>query len=902
MIFLFDILEVSGGDKVKIIKQQVDQKTNPVGYTFQDPAFSWIAESEGNRQKAYRIQIRKQYSSALFFDSGKVESEESHRVKLHLTLDPETRYYWRVRVWDDNNGDSDWSEEQYFETGKVDGEWNAEWIGIPKEKECHPYLRRRFALKDTVLRGRLYVCGLGLYEMHLNGERIGDELFTPGFTAYDAWQQVHTFDVTEMLHVGDNMLGAMLGNGWYKGRFGLDGNPGDPGIYGDRMGLLCELHIEYLDHTTQVIASDGDWQWQEGPILASSIYDGEIYDAGKEIPGWDGIFSSNDNWNPVEQIENSKMLPVNRLGIPVRITETRPVSEVIHTPRGEWVLDFGQNLVGWVHIKAPTSLGQRIELVFGEVLDPMGNFYHENTRSAQTRNVYLSRGGEVDYTPHFTFFGFRYVCVKGMEEPDPDWFTAEVIHSDMERIGFFKSNDPKLNRLYENTIWSQRGNFLDIPTDCPQRDERLGWTGDAQIFAATASMHYDTDAFYTKYLKDLSAEQEKNGWVPMYVPFCRNIQRDIAPCAGWGDAATIIPWTMYLHYGDTEILKKQYQSMKNWVDYMDRQAGSTHLYGGLQLGDWLAQDTSDPDSFYGATPLELTATAYFAYSTKIVAKTAKILEYEQDFNHYYSLYDEIIDSFHKEFVTERGRITSETQTAQALLVSMGILRKEYVPRAIEQLTVKLEENNYHLTTGFLGTPCLCPALADNGQVAYAYELLLNETYPSWLYEVNRGATTVWERWNSIREDGTLGAVNMNSFNHYSYGSVSQFLYEQVAGIRTDEHGPGYRRIRFIPRPHSRLTEAEAKIQTPYGEVSCGWKITAEGIAIRCKVPFNTSGRIILPDSEGVAEIQGGVGARRIQNLAGNARYELKPGEYWFRYRPNGKSIYQEVEQKIIRLI
>lgn len=885
---------------MQIVSMRVNQMENPIGFSLRDPAFSWIVQSEGRKQTAFHVQIRPQYSSKLFFDSGKVFSDLSHRVRFGICPEPGVRYYWRVRVWDDQGGDSDWSQEASFETGRGKAPWKAGWIGPDQEPEAHPLLRRVFEISGTVKIARLYVCGLGLYEMYLNGSRIGEEYFTPGYNAYDLWQQVQTYDVTELFHSGKNVLGAMLGNGWYKGRFALDGDPDGPGIYGNQFALLCELSIEYLDGTRQKVCSDGLWRWTEGPVLDSSIYDGERYDARREKPDWMLDSCDDSSWRPVASLDLGVSLLEDRRSLPVKITQELPVQRILTTPAGETVLDFGQNLVGWVRFRVRESAGTELLLEHGEVLDPQGNFYRENMRSAKTRVHYFCREGEQQYAPRFSFFGFRYVRLTGFTDPRPEDFTAQVIHSEMERIGRFHCSEPAVDRLYENTVWGQRGNFLDVPTDCPQRDERLGWTGDAQIFAPTASLHYDTDAFYHKYLYDLAREQEKNGWVPMYVPFCRNIPRDVAPCAAWGDAATIIPWTMYVYYGDLSILEEQYDSMKAWVDYEAAQAGPSRIYGGLQLGDWLAQDTNDPDNFYGATPLELVATCYFAHSARILSKTARLLGKSQEAKAYHRLFQEICDALYREFITPSGRIVSGTQTAEALLLNMRLLKKEHQAAAVERLTLKLEENGYRLTTGFVGTPCLCPALAENGALPYAYHLLLEEGYPSWLYEVNRGATTVWERWNSIRPDGSLGAVNMNSFNHYAYGAIAQFLYETVAGIRPDEREPGFHRAWLIPRPHCRLRYAGADLQTPYGELSCSWELRDRELTVRCRVPFNSQARLILPDSEGV-ELVGGGDARRL-DAPGDARFDLPAGAYQFRYRPNGKTIFQEVEQKLVRLI
>ena len=877
------------------IHLQCDYMTNPIGFDFDRPTMSWkfLGEGGGTRQTAYQLQIFADASmKKLLFDTSKILCETSIGVRLDAPLSPMTRYHWRVAVWDERGEQSAWSEAAWFETGRYGTPWMATWISANfPDNDTHPVLRKGFSLRGEVVSARAYVCGLGLYELFINGARVGDEQLTPYCNAYDKWLQYQTFDITGALTQGENAVGAYLGNGWYKGRLGWGMQRDRRNVYGDQFALLCQIDVHYADGTQEVILTDSSWKSARSPFMFTDIYDGETYDARLEMPGWDAPGYDDTGWKDV--------LPANvgfdrltaRLSPPVRVIEEIPAKAILTTPQGDTVVDFGQNMTGWVKLHMNVPAGTDIMLTHGEVLDRDGNFYNENMRSALVQMRYIAKGNATEsYAPHFTFFGFRYVKVSGWPgAPNLSNFTAQVVHTDMERIGEFSCSDERVNRLYLNTVWGQKSNFLDVPTDCPQRDERMGWTGDAQVFCATASMHMQTAAFFRKFLFDLEQEQNEFGFVPVVVPYVlRGMNEWDSTSAAWGDAGTIIPWTMYEQYGDTALLEKQYGSMKAWVEYIrscDTEKRDLS-YGPHHLGDWLAQDTNKPDGVFGATPTDLIASAYYAWSADLVSKAAAVLGYEDDAREYSHLSRRIKDAILDEFVTRNGRVVSETQTAQVVALHMNLLPDAFVAKAADKLAERVKYENYHLTTGFVGTPYLCRVLSANGYNEYAYRLLLSEGFPSWLYTVDKGATTMWERWNSIKEDGSMGAVNMNSFNHYAYGSIAEWMYRVAAGINPAK--PGYHHALLAPQPHALLGHAKASIDTISGVFSSGWTLDGDSITIEMSVPLNATATIVLPDAQGVTVAENG------QEFAYLAPIERGPGTYRFVYVPTNETIRQTV--------
>lgn len=844
----------------KLQSLHTDFMKNPVGFDFIKPMLSWRAEAEGrNRaQSAYQVQACMDESfGVVLYDSGKLASDSQAHV-LDIPLKPMTRYFWRVRIWDEQGRESQYSQPAYFETARFGTPWQADWIGSSHQL---PQFSKQFTITKPLKQARIYASGVGLYALYLNGKKVGDEELAPGFTAYDYWIQYQTYDPGEILREGENALGAVLGNGYWKGRVNWPAMPERRNIYGDQNAFIMELHLWYQDGTREVIITDESWFAAQSPYDRAEIYDGEVYDFNRYRGDWamPGPVKA-ENRDKAKLVPLDKNLLKARKGQPVRVMEEIKPLTLIDTPKGETVLDFGQNMAGWVKFRANEKKGAKLRLQYGEVLDKDGNFYRDNMRTALAESIVISDGKPLEYRPALTFFGFRYVLLTGFQLPvNKDDFVAEVLHTDMERTGFFECSDPMVNRLFQNALWGQKGNFVDIPTDCPQRDERMGWTGDAQVFSATACMNMNTDAFFRKYLYDLQLEQQEVGFVPVVVPnILKNANTWGSPTTGWADAAVIIPWNLYLYFGDKEVLARQYQSMKAWVDYMSTQdKDGVHRYGGYHIGDWLSQDQHSPDALVGLTPTELLATAYYAFSAGILAKTASVLHKDEDAATYTALAGKIKKAFRDEFVTPNGRIASDTQTSKLVALYMDLLEEADRPKVAEQLKARLVDDRLKQTTGFLGTPLLCPVLSENGMNEFAYHLLLNKDFPGWLYAVGKGATTIWERWNSIREDGSFGPVSMNSFNHYAYGSIAEWMYRYVAGINPLPEAPGFQKALIRPMPNSLLKHARASIMTPYGKYESAWAIDGDKLNIEITVPFNAKADIVLPAALGKTVLENG---------------------------------------------
>lgn len=887
-----------------ITKLRCEYKQNPIGIDITVPRISWqlLSNDRDCVQTAYQIQIAKNASfDNVLWDSARVESSQSIHVELNgLRPEARMRYYYRVQAWDSAGRGSDWSESAFFETGLMDAkEWQAEWISapiaqFPQDSEVCPQLRTFVEVAGQVSTARIYVSALGLYELQLNGQRVSGHYFTPGWTSYGKRLQYQTYDVTDLLEEGTNALGALLGNGWYKGYLGWQN---DKEMYGSRTALLLELHIRYVDGSEVSFVSNQNWQAAESAIRMSDIYMGETYDARLER---DWTNHSDDGWYQVETIEHPKAIIVAQENVPVtKVDELKPLA-LLTTPEGDSVLDMGQNMVGWLKFTVQGEPGRTVELEHAEVLDREGNFYRDNIRRAKQRISYTLKGGEAEaYEPHFTFQGFRYVKLTGF--PDTvrlEDFKGIVLHSNMEPTGNFECSDPLVNQLHHNILWGQKGNFLDVPTDCPQRDERLGWTGDAQMFVRTASYLMNTAPFFTKWLRDLKADQTTEGGIPFYIPnlkesFSSGWGETSHSSAAWGDAAAICPWTIYEMYGDKRLLEEQYESMKKWVSYIHGQGSNPYLWNtGFHFGDWLALD-SKPDSYIGATDRDYIATAFYAYSVSLTLKAAAALGRTEDTEYYRDLHGKIVNEFRNEFVTPSGRLSVPTQTAQVLALRFGLVEGPARERAVRKLTELLAEAGNHLTTGFVGTPYLNPVLSETGNNELAYRLLFQKDYPSWLYQVTKGATTIWEHWDGIKEDGSFwGGGDMNSFNHYAYGAIGEWLYRHVAGIGPDESEPGFKVVHIKPQPGPGLEWAEAHLETMYGKVASYWRRSEDGgIAVSVTIPANTKGIVILPGAIWNGLLESGVPAEQVagihsmESAESGVRMVLGSGSYQFTYRP-----------------
>lgn len=897
---------------------KTEYKVNPIGLGCSAPRLSWSIESEDGKrglvQTSYRIKCAASQadlinSSDLLWDSGIVQSESSTHVEYKgKPLESGQRVYWRVVVAGNDGLKPKWSESSYWEMGILDNsEWVAKWIetGVAEDVSdsvpC-PYLRHSVCLEKDVVKAVVYISALGLYELRFNGQKVGDQLFTPGWTSYEKRVQYQVFDITTLVRKGENVVGAILGDGWYRSYFGWEGKKN---LYGEKTALMAQIRLSYTDGSTGLIKTDGSWKSSTGPILKSDIYNGETYDARLEVEGWDKCGFDDSAWISAVERNAPDFAVVPTDGAPVRITQILNPVEKIITPKGELLFDFGQNMVGWVQISLEGRAGSHITIDHGEVLDKDGNFYNENMRTAKTQDTYIFKGEGVEtWEPRFTFHGFRYVRISGYEgNITADKIEGHVIHSEMEKIGDFVCSDTLLNRLQKNIDWGLRGNFLDVPTDCPQRDERLGWTGDAQVFASTACFIRDTSSFYTKWMKDFPLDQKPDGSVPWVVP---NMivdgggtgWSDGFGATGWSDAVIVIPWNVYLAFGDKRILETQYESMKAWVEYMIVHSADRYIFDfGFHFGDWLAfaeymsYNYNSPDYGYAGayTEKELIATAYFYYSTGLMQKVATILGRSDDEKRYSDIRPKIKEAFQREFITQTGRITSNSQCAYTLALAFGLYDEQLTAEAARRLAADVSHFE-HLTTGFMGTPLICQALSDNGYADLAYMLLFNKRYPSWLYSVTKGATTIWERWDCIKPDGSFQDVGMNSFNHYAYGSIGNWLYTQVAGINIDQEKPGYKHVIIKPLITDRLSFVEAWHKSIYGVVSSRWERSGNNVWLIVEVPVNTVATVYIPVTEGQQLKESGISLSEVPDVTvigetSDHRYmkiSIGSGKYIFR--------------------
>jgi len=865
------------------------------------PAISWRLDASGRpvalpgtadddgavQQQAYRIQVAREPGfHTLVRDSGWVESARTLGIPWDgPALEPLSAYLVRVSVRDRAGGESEWSTAEAFETAAVGVGWDVPFLAAPvalapPDASRPVYLRRRFSLDRVPERPRLLATALGLYEVWINGVRIGEDLLTPGWTAYDQRLTHQTYDVSDLLREGENVVGVVLGYGWYAGDLTwLDAR----NLYGDRPAVsLALLDTDEANRRSLVdsaiVATDTPEYWEaaHGPLVYAELYHGEEYDGGQDLPGWCEPGAEADTetaaaaWHPCEVLPGSESFG-SRVepedGPPVRRQDTLSPQRVFTTPAGETVIDFGQNLTGWVRIAAVGHPGERIVLSHAEVLDADGNFYTENLRSARNRIVYTigaeqdGASGARSWEPRFSFQGFRYVRIDELPETmaaDLDdhadrYFTAVAIHSDMEPTLRFSCSDDRINQLHRNILWGWKGNTVHVPTDCPQRDERLGWTGDAQVFVGTAAYLTDVRGFFRRWLRDLALEQHEDGGVPFVIPDVLsavmhrdpNIQ-DTHSSTGWGDAAVVCPTTLLDRYDDRETLERQYPSMRKWIDFIRQRAENEVLWNsGFHFGDWVALDAKE-GSFFGATPNDLTATAYYAYSTLLTARAAKTLGRTQEAAELQDLHGRIVEAFRREYYTAAGRLAARTQTAHLLALAFDLAPPEHRARTVRDLIALIRENDDHLVTGFLGTPLLLPVLAENGHLEEAYALLTREEYPSWLYQVSQGATTIWEHWDGLKPDGTMWSAEMNSFNHYAYGAVGEWMYRTIGGIDLSRSRIGERSFVIAPRPGGGITSADIRYASPLGDVAVSWAIRDGEMSVTVELPPNTSGTLELP--------------------------------------------------------
>ena len=823
---------------MKISNCKVNHMIEPMGFYMDNPVLSWnVTECENLDSPLYtKVNITSEGKDCGGIDWTRLDG---FLTRVDIKLKPRTEYQWQVSVR--NEAGEQAMSTQRFETGKLIEKWEAKWITCDKEQKQHPIFEKIFVTKKEakIKRARLYICGLGLYEAYINEERVGEEFLAPGCVTYNHYVQSYTYDVTkQMQEQGVNKISVLLGDGWYKGRF--DFERFSPGYYGDSHKLIAELYVEYVDGTTDKIITDESWKVRRSQILFSGIYDGEIVDGTLEELPEEGVTIVVEEMPPLR----------DRLSLPVKTHEEfKP--RIIHTSKKETVLDIGQNLAGIFELRVKEPKGKKIRLQFGEVLQD-GCFYRDNLRTAKAEYIYISDGEEHILRPHFTYYGYRYVLVEGIEKIEPLDFKGLALYSDLNFTGTLVTGNSKVNRLIENSIWGMKSNFVDIPTDCPQRDERMGWTGDAQAFSETACLLANTYPFYRKYLYDMGQEQRaRKGVVPDVVPAFRMSRGS----AVWGDATCIIPWNMYLSTGDISILEEHYDSMVAWVEHIRDVDGTEHKWRERrQYGDWLALDNTrgNAAATKGATDEGFIADVYYRKSTLILAKTAALLGRQKDALEYQNLADHILNEIRDEFYSVTGRCCFQTQTAAVLTLAEGLHEEK---RAVELLKKCLKDSGGKLTTGFVGTPFLCQVLSDHGMEKDAFDLLMNEEYPGWLYEVNLGATTIWERWNSLDENSHISSTGMNSLNHYTYGSITAWLFKAVAGLTICEDTPGYGVVEIKPLLNWSLRIVKMIYPSVFGTYEVEWKIQdLNHVYVRIEVPYKAVAKVTLPMTNQAAQV------------------------------------------------
>ena len=908
-----------------VTRLRCEYQERPLGIDTPQPRFSWWMDDPrpGASQSACHLEIASNAQFApdsLVWDSGEVESSDSVLVPYGgPPLHSRTRYSWRVRIRDHTGEWGAWSRAEWFETAFLDpDEWQAEWIG-PADDDGKtggppPYLRKTFSVSGPVTAARLYVGARGLVEVSVNGLRVGNDVLAPGWTDYDFRTQYVSYDVTELVAAGDNALGAILGDGWYCGRIARirDGER----RFGARPQLLCELHVTLDSGATEIVRSDASWRWRAGPLLASDIYDGETYDARREVAGWDTAGGSEAGWDSVRVVGpalagwdgttatkpalDAKVVPPVR-----RVRELTPVAQSEPEP-GSFVYDLGQNITGWARLRLTGSEGTTVTLRFAEMLNADGTLYVENLRSAKATDTYVcANDEEFVWEPRFTFHGFRYVEVRGTPSaPDPARITGVVLHNDLEETGTFECSHPLVNQLQSNIQWGQRGNYLEAPTDCPQRDERLGWTGDAQVFIPTAAFNMDVAPFFAKWQRDMEDSQGTDGTIPSIAPAIRYMTpydgNDGGPA--WSDAFVICPWTIRARFGDVRIIEEHYDAMYRFVDSMRRRSRGlirsdqfVEDWGGY--GDWVSMDAPE-GSPIGATPKDLIGTAYFAHSTALLGRMAELLGRARDVVMLRDLHRRIVAAFRSEYVTPAGRLLGDTQTSYAIALAFDMLPAELRQSAVDRLVRLLELRTWRISTGFVGTTLLCPVLTRFGREDVACRLLLQEEFPSWLYTVNQGATTMWERWNSYTHEHGFGPVSMNSFNHYAYGSIGDWMYSSVAGLAVDMSDPGEPPIRIAPKPGHGLTSARAHLLTPFGKAESEWKIEAGMVHLDIMVPANAWARVVVPAGLSDIEIDADEGEAHLEDLVvpeetsddGLFTFRVAAGRYRFAWKAERRAL------------
>jgi len=868
----------------------------PLGLDERVPRLSWIIESDrrGARQIAYRVRVTSTPEKLAAgendcWDSGRVGSNQTtHVVYAGRPLRSRDVCHWCVEVWDEA-GHTARSEASVWTMGLLEkGDWSARWIaadpGIIKrdpeaiaatmtEPGTPTLFRKQFDITGPIKRATVYASARGLFELNIGGRRVGQDVFAPEWTDYDKRIHYRTYDVTSLVNRGRNVIGAMLGDGWWSGYVGWQATRARYGSLEN--SLLVQLEVELADGKRLTIGTDGTWTCNTGPILSSDFMMGETYDARREQVGWDGTDFVGRDWLSGREVAAPAVPLIAQRSEPVRVVETSVPVSVNEIRPGVFIYDLGQNISGWVRLRLKNiPAGTRVVLRHGERLNPDGALYTENLRQAKATDVYICKGGgEEVWEPHFTFHGFQYVELTGLPfAPGKDAVTGCVVHSATPPAGHFECSHAGVSRLWLNGLWSQRDNFITVPTDCPQRDERLGWMGDAQVFLRTASYNMDVAAFFTKWMIDVEDAQTADGIFPDTAPRLREGENfvgldGLCGAAGWADAGVIVPWTIWRVYGDKRIIERHWQAMTAWLDWIERHnpAGLRARELGNNYGDWLCIPTDT--TFRTHSPMKnLLATAYWADDAAKLARMARELGRETEAKRFQAMFEKVRTAFQKEFLREDGRLTVETQTAYLLALAFNLLPDNARARAAEHLVANIQALDWHLSTGFIGISHLNPQLTLAGHADVAYRLLLRDDYPSWLYPVKHGATTIWERWNGWTEKDGFFNPQMNSFNHYSLGSVGEWLFRHVAGIELDPEVPGFQKFVLRPFIGDGLDFARASYRTMHGEIASGWKRDGSKLAWSVRIPANTMAMAFVPSRPDSAVTEGGMPVEKAAGL------------------------------------
>lgn len=865
------------GGQLGVSSLRCEYLVDPLGIDEPTPRLSWMLDSErrGARQIAYRIRVASTLEKLSAgegdrWDSGRVESSQTTHVSYAGSeLRSRDVCYWNLEVWDESVGVAI-SSTAVWTMGLLEpSEWTAQWIAaapeiIERDEEAiTPTLRdpgtpalfrREFDVPGPIERATLYASARGVLELRANGQRVGEDVFAPEWTDYEKRIHYRTYDVTALLSIGRNALGATLGDGWWSGYVGWQETRARYGSLEN--SLLMQLEVDLVDGRRISIGTDGAWFCNTGPIMTSDFMMGEMYDARREHTGWDRPSYADQNWLPAREVAAPAAPLVAQRSEPVRVVEQLAPISMNEIEPGIFIFDLGQNIAGWVRLRVSAPAGTRVTIRYGERLSPDGTLYIENLRRAKATDVYICRGGgEEVFEPHFTFHGFQYFEISGLSyRLELSAVTGCVVRSSMPDAGRFECAHPGVNRLWLNALWSQKDNFLSVPTDCPQRDERLGWMGDAQVFLRTASYNMDVAAFFTKWMIDVEDAQTSEGVFPDTAPRLREGENfvgldNLGGAAGWADAGVIIPYMMWRIYGDCRILERHYTAMVKWVDWI-----ASRNPNGLRLnelannyGDWLCipSDTS----FGTHSPMKnLLATAYWADDCAKLARIARELGHEADALRLQNMFEHVRTAFQKEWLEADGRITTGTQTGYLLALAFDLLPSEVRAAAVDRLVENIAALDWHLSTGFIGISHLNPQLTLAGRGDVAYRLLLREDYPSWLYPVKHGATTIWERWDGWTHEQGFFNPHMNSFNHYSLGSVGEWLFRHVAGIELDPDAPGFQKFVLRPFLGEGLSFTRASYRSMHGEIRSEWRRDADRLSWRVRIPANTTATIFIPSA------------------------------------------------------